>query len=114
MPEDGLELHLALHEARGIPPREPPRWRVTAGWSAVATGAVALGLGAVFWASAADAADVAEGLPPAQRPLRRRLEDDYESSLAGMWISIGLGTALVATGGVLLGLDEAPATGESR
>ncbi len=58
--------------------------------------------------------EVADGLTHAQRPLRSRLEDDYDMSLARMWVSLGVGTALVATGGVLLWLDEAPTSGGNR
>ncbi len=86
-------------------------WRPPVGWSLTGTGVVGLGLGTMFAILATNAADEASGLTPRDRDKHASLTDDVENYEIGMWISFGLGTALVLSGAAILlwpESDESP------
>lgn len=81
-----------------------PPW---VGWTAVGVGGVGLLAGTLFLADAAATTDEAEGTGPADRARRAELQDDLDRDNLGMWVSYGVGAALVGAGVYLL-LDDAP------
>ncbi len=85
------------------PPRPEPDddWRRPVAYGALATGALAAGLAALFYTRASDAADAADGLR-GEPDARRGLEDDFERGRLGMWLSAGSAVVLVGLGATLL------------
>ncbi len=85
-------------------PNEPESagWRPPVGWSTVGVGLVGLGLGTMFAFFAADAAEDSQDLKPIDAERHAELTEDIDDYQLGMYISFGVGAALVITGATIL------------
>ena len=81
---------------------ESRSWRPPVGWSCVALGAVGVGLGTFFAISAANDAAKTADLTPRQQDEYQTLADSVEVSQTRMWVSYGIGGALIVTGALIL------------
>ncbi len=77
-------------------------WRPPVGWSTVGVGLVGVALGTTFGVLADSAATDTRGLTERDADKHARLVDDYDDYRTGMWISMGVGSALLITGAAIL------------